>query len=277
MKIVKRKKILEITTLIIVLIITFVFIAPVLWQYISAFKSSDMVISNPPVFIFKPTLQNWIELEKTKQASNNLINSLIIISISTSIIIFLSLLSGYGLARFKFKGRNFIGLLVLVLTMIPVVVLLIPFYDVMRALGLIGTHAAIILVYVIFTLPFGIWLMRGFFLEVPIEIEEAAFIDGCSRIRVLFRIAVPLSKPGIFATIIFTIMFTWSDFVFAGILGSKSSHTLPVLASATLGKYHSAWGQLAAVTIMITLPVVIFAMFTQKHLVKGLTHGAVKG
>jgi multiple sugar transport system permease protein len=261
----------------VVLIITLAFIFPILWQYLGAFKKTNQVIAYPPVVKFRPTIESWVELEHSKQVIHHLKNSIINVGVSTIIILFLSSLSGYALARFHFRGRNFIGLMVLVLTMIPVVTLLIPFYDVMRLLGLIGSHGAIILVYVAFNLPFCVWLMRGYFLEIPIEIEEAAYIDGCSKLGVLVRIVLPLSKPGMVSATIFTLMMSWSDFIFAGTLGSKSSQTLPVIAAATQGKYSSEWGQLAALTIIITLPIVVFTLFTQQYLVKGLTHGAVKG
>ena len=161
--------------------------------------------------------------------------------------------------------------------MVPTVTLLIPLYDIMRKIGLLGTHAAIIIVYIIFILPFNIWLMRGFFTGIPVEIEEAALIDGCSNFGVLLKIIVPLSKPGIFATIMFSIMMTWGDFVFAGTLGSRTSFTLPVIAASIEGKFGSSWGQLAFLVLIITMPMIVFTIFTQKYLVEGLTHGAIKG
>jgi multiple sugar transport system permease protein len=272
-----KRKLKNFIYFLVVLIITLAFIFPILWQYLGAFKKTNQVIAYPPVVKFRPTIESWVELEHSKQVIHHLKNSIINVGVSTIIILFLSSLSGYALARFHFRGRNFIGLMVLVLTMIPVVTLLIPFYDVMRLLGLIGSHGAIILVYVAFNLPFCVWLMRGYFLEIPIEVEEAAYIDGCSKLGVLMRIVLPLSKPGMVSATIFTLMMSWSDFIFAGTLGSKSSQTLPVIAAATQGKYSSEWGQLAALTIIITLPIVVFTLFTQQYLVKGLTHGAVKG
>jgi multiple sugar transport system permease protein len=161
--------------------------------------------------------------------------------------------------------------------MVPSVSLLIPIYDIIMKIGLIGTYGAIILVYVVFVLPFSIWLMRGFFAEVPIEVEEAAAIDGCNKIGIFIRIVLPLSKPGIFANVIFTLMMLWGDFVFAGILGNKRTYTLPVIAAATEGKYGAEWGQLAALVVVITIPMLFFAIFAQKYLIKGLTMGAVKG
>ena len=274
---INRRKVINAVLFTVTLIITVMFLFPILWQYMGAFKPPNAVIKLPPVFFFKPSMNNFIELESTKQALFHLKNSVIIVGISTFIALILSIMGGYALARINIKGGKQLGFLMLVLTMVPTVTLLIPIYDIMRKIGLIGTHSAVILVYIVLILPFNIWLMRGFFKGIPIEIEEAALIDGCSNFGVLLRIVVPISKPGIFATIIFSLMMSWGDFVFAGILGSKFSHTLPVIGAAIEGKYGSGWGQLAFLTLIITLPMIIFTVFTQQYLVEGLTHGAVKG
>ncbi len=274
---IKRKNIIIIISFIVVLMVTIIFISPILWQYTGAFKPTNEVIAYPPVFFFRPALNNFIDLFQEKQALTNLKNSIIIVSISTFIGLCLSITAGYALARINIKGGKQIGFLMLVLVMVPTVTLLIPFYDIMSKIGLLGTHLAIIIVYVIFILPFNIWLLQGFFKTIPKEIEEAALMDGCSNFGVLFRIFIPISKPGIFATVIFSVMMTWGDFVFAGILGSKSSYTLAVIGASIEGKFGSSWGQLAALTLMITLPMAIFTIFTQKYLVEGLTFGAVKG
>lgn len=277
MKTVNKKTIINIITFIIVLSVTFFFILPLLWQYIGSFKSGIDIVKTPPVFIFKPSVQSWVELQTYKQVIKNLRNSLIIVGVSIIINIILSIITGYSLARFKYKGRNVIGFLILILTMVPSVTLLIPIYTIMINLDLIGKHIAIIITYIVFALPFSIWIMRSFFVELPIEIEEAALIDGCTRFGVLVKIVVPISKPGIFATVVFSLMMLWGDFVFAGILGDKSSYTLPVIGAMTTGKFGAEWGQLAALTIVISIPMLIFALFTQKYLVQGLTMGAVKG
>ena len=274
---INRRKMLSIITFIVVLLVTIFFIFPILWEYVSAFKPANQVITMPPTFIFQPSFENAITLERTKQALHHLRNSVIIVGVSTALSVVLSLLAGYSLARFEFKAGRHLGFLLLVLTMVPTVTLLIPIYDIMRKINLIGTHISIILVYTALILPFNIWLMRGFFLGVPRDIEEAALIDGCSRFNVLLKIVIPISKPGIFATIIFSLMMSWGDFIFAGVLGSKSSFTLPVIGAAMQGKYGSTWGELAFLTLMITIPMIIFTIFTQKYLVEGLTHGAVKG
>ena len=274
---INRKNIRNIILFIIGLFVVLMFILPIVWQYMGALKPTSQVIALPPVFVFKPSLDNFIDLQREKQAMFNLKNSLIIISIATFINMVLSITAGYALARINIKGGKKIAFLMLVLTMVPTVTLLIPLYDIMTKIGLLGSHAAIIIVYIIFILPFNIWLMKGFFKSIPVEIEEAALIDGCSNMGVLLRIVVPLSKPGIFATIIFSVMMSWGDFVFAGILGSKSSFTLPVIAASIEGKFGSSWGQLAFLVLIITLPMIIFTIFTQKYLVEGLTFGAVKG
>lgn len=274
---IKRKTVISIISFTVVLIITCFFIFPILWQYIGAFKSGKEVVAMPPVYFFKPSFQSWIELQNTKQVLLHLRNSIVIVGIAILLNILLSVITGYSLARFSYKGRNKLGFIILTLTMIPSVSLLIPIYDIMIKINLIGTHLALILIYLVFSLPFSVWLMRGFFAEIPVEIEEAGLIDGCSRFGVLIRIVMPISKPGIFATVIFSLMMIWGDFVFAGIIGSKDSFTLPVIAAMTTGKFGSEWGQLAALTVVITLPMLLFAMLIQKHLVKALTMGAVKG
>jgi len=272
-----RRNIGKIVIFAAVFIITVAFMLPIIWQYISAFKPPQAVMAYPPTLKFKPTLTNYYDLQETRQVLRHLKNSILIVGGATAISVFMSILAGYSLARFQFKGGKNIAFILLILTMIPTITLIIPIYDIMRKIQLLGSPFAIILVYIAIILPFNIWLMRGFFTGVPKDIEEAALIDGCSRIRVLFNIVIPISKPGIFATTIFSLMFAWGDFVFAGVLGNKSSFTLPVIGAQIEGKYGSTWGQLAALVLVISLPMILFSIFAQKYLVEGLTHGAVKG
>ncbi|KKK79423.1 hypothetical protein LCGC14_2833650, partial [marine sediment metagenome] len=166
---------------------------------------------------------------------------------------------------------------VLTTNMIPPAVILLPLFLFARKLNLYDTHSMMIIVYVAYNLAFVIWMLRSFFLEIPKEIEESALIDGCSRLGVLFRIVLPLSAPAIAATAILAFIFSWNEFIIALVLTSRNAFTLPILATGLISAKGILWGEIAATSTFITIPEVIFIFFAQKHIVRGLTMGAVKG
>jgi len=203
-------------------------------------------------------------------------NSTIVVSLTTLISLALGTLAAYGLARFQFPRREDIAFWILSLRMLPPMAVVIPFFLLGRFIGLLDTHILLIIVDLSFNIPFTVWMMRGFIEEIPQEVEEAAWIDGCSRIQGLFRVVFPLILPGIAATAIFCVIQSWNEFALAFFLTSFNARTVPTTVTFFLSVLGVIWGEMAAVGVVATAPVLLFALLVQKYLVRGLTLGALK-
>jgi multiple sugar transport system permease protein len=269
---------------------------PVFWSYLSSFKPPEEIFVLPPKLFFTPTLHNYevvlglklgTEMEGVTEVQGGtgvgsqfpryLLNSLIVSGGTTILALTIGCMAAYSLARFRFTGKRYILLGIIFVRMIPGVVLIVPFYVIWRSLGLIDTHLGLIIAYLSFGLPFVIWMMRGFFVDIPVELEEAAMIDGASRLMALYKIVLPLAAPGMAATAIFALLLSWNEFLFAVLLTSEHSKTLsPSILNYVTDKA-ILWGRLYAAGSMIMLPVLIFSLVVQKHIARGLTGGAVKG
>ena len=192
----------------------------------------------------------------------------------------LAVLAGYALSRFTHKIRVF-GLysrLLIVLQMFPIILLLIPLFIIFKSIGILNTRLPAILIYITITLPFSIWLMTGFFDGIPVELEEAGIIDGCSQFQSFYLLVLPVSSPGVAAIAIFSFIFCWNEYLLASIfLKQDSLRTLPIGLQTFIQQYTSAWGSLMAASTLTIIPTVIFLIFMQKYIVQGLTAGAVKG
>jgi multiple sugar transport system permease protein len=271
-------------------------IFPVAWSYLNSFKPPEQIFDLPPRLIFTPTLHNYAVvfglqvgseaegISQTQEATGVVselpryfLNSLIV-SIGTMVLsLALGCLAAYSLARFRFSAKRYMLMGILLVRMVPAVVLVIPIYTLWRGFGLLDTHAGLILAYLSFNLPFVIWMMRGFFVDIPVEIEEAALIDGCSRLSALVRVILPLAAPGIAATSIFALLLGWNEFLFAVLLTSDRAKTLTPAILNYVTDRAVLWGNLYAAASIVLLPVLIFSLAVQKHLARGLTGGAVKG
>ncbi|MBV9170940.1 MAG: carbohydrate ABC transporter permease [Chloroflexi bacterium] len=271
-------------------------IFPVFWGYLNSFKPPEQIFDLPPKLIFTPTLHNYAVIfglevgaeaegvTQTQQATGAVsqlpryfLNSLIISTGTMVLSLLLGCLAAYSLARFNFRAKRYMLLSVLFVRMVPAVVLVIPIYTLWRALGLLDTHQGLILAYLSFNLPFVIWMMRGFFVDIPVEIEEAALIDGCSRLSALVRVILPLAAPGMAATAIFALLLGWNEFLFAVLLTADKAKTLTPAILNYVTDRAVLWGNLYAAASIVLLPVLIFSLAVQKHLARGLTGGAVKG
>ena len=271
-------------------------IFPVAWSYLNSFKPPEQIFDLPPRLIFTPTLHNYAVvfglqvgseaegISQTQEATGVVselpryfLNSLIV-SIGTMVLsLALGCLAAYSLARFRFSAKRYMLMGILLVRMVPAVVLVIPIYTLWRGFGLLDTHAGLILAYLSFNLPFVIWMMRGFFVDIPVEIEEAALIDGCSRLSALVRVILPLAAPGIAATSIFALLLGWNEFLFAVLLTSDKAKTLTPAILNYVTDRAVLWGNLYAAASIVLLPVLIFSLAVQKHLARGLTGGAVRG
>jgi multiple sugar transport system permease protein len=252
-------------------------LGPLLWMYSEAFKPAQFERVVPPVFVFVPTLENFVKLFQTTPFLAYLYNTLVISSITTVAALFFGSLAAYSFARFRYPGSDMLPLFYLVMRMLPRFVLVIPYYLLMQGLGLLNTHAALILAYSTFALPFVIWLMIGFFKEIPIELEEAGLVDGCTRVGVFYRIVVPLAAPGLAATAIFAFLLGWNELLFNLVLAGRDTRTLAQLPLTFTTDRGTEWGMVFSGGALTLLPVIVVALAMQKHIVRGMTMGAVKG
>lgn len=244
------------------------------WMIMSSLKTTVQITAYPPQWFFTPTFQNYIDVFVKNSFFEYLKNSTIIAVAAVGIGLIFGLPAAYSLARFKQAGFGFVILLVRIL---PGIVFLVPLFIIYRRLGLINTYTGIIATHIIVVLPTIIWIMTGFFEDVPRELEDAAMIDGCSRMSAFFRIILPLSRPGIVAVVILSFIASWNNFVFVLILGGSKTITLPMAVYNFMSFEDVNWGGLNAAATLITLPILLLSLLVQKHLARGLTMGAVKG
>ncbi len=252
-------------------------IGPVLWLFITSIKPDNIVSAMPPVLFFAPTLQNYQALIQSPDFSRYLVNTLIVASVTSLLASAIGFLSAYSFTRFRYRGSTFLPLFYLVVRMVPRISLVLPFYSLATWAGILNTKTALIVSYTAFALPFGIWMMIGFLQELPIDLEEAAAVDGCSRYQILTNIVMPLVAPGLATTAIFAFLLGWNEFLFSLILSGPESRTLPVMVAGFETDRGILWGQFSAAAVSIMLPVVAVALVLQRHIVRGLTMGAVKG
>ena len=264
-------------TLLVILILWAVL--PFLWMVSTAFKTTEETYTSPPLWIpHHPTIENFLYILKRGAFLTYFRNSVIVAVSTTVISIILSSLAGYSFSRFKFFGGHSLLLLFLITQMFPGALLIIPLFQIIKFLKLLDTLYALVLSHITFSLPLCTWLMKGFFDQIPRELEEAAMIDGCSRISAMIRVIFPLAFPGIIAASIFSFIGSWDEFVFAlTFTSSDEVRTLPIGLQRFIGSYEIYWNHLGAASVLTTIPVIILFLFIQKYMVKGLTAGSVKG
>jgi multiple sugar transport system permease protein len=267
----------------IVLLIVLVFcLFPILWVIGTSIKLPGEYLRNPPVWI--PQNPTPIHYQNVMAQRGNLAlkNSVIIATGATFFSMLVGSLAAYSLARLNTGGRHF-AFWLLSQRMMPPVVLIVPFFLLLRELGQINpafgldSHAALIALYTVFNLPFVIWMMRSYFEAVPAEIEESAQVDGATRMRSFWSITLPLALPGLIATGTFAFIFSWMEFLFAVVFTRTKAVTLPVAIACFSGSQGSNWGQASALAVVAMLPVFALAMLVQRHFVRGLTLGAIRG
>jgi multiple sugar transport system permease protein len=261
--------------LIVLVIILIVF--PVLWTVLTSFKERVAIFSMPPVWLFKPTVRNYVDAFTLKPVSRALINSSIIALLTTLISVAAGSMGAYAAARFRFRGSREIPIIVLFGRMIPSITFVVPYFILIRRLGLLDTHLGVILSHIGFNLPFALLLLRSFFASIPRDLEQAAIIDGCTLWGGFWRIALPLAAPGIATTTIFCLLYSWNEFLFALILTSTKSQTLPIIAASFITPIGIEWGQIFSMVVITMAPMVVLGVLIRNHFVKGLTMGALKG
>jgi len=268
---------LQLYLLIILVLIVIAF--PVYWLISTSVKPSIESLTNPPTYIpSRLVFDNYIAVLKSENVKF-LVNSLIVALASTVLTSVLGAMAAYALSKnyIAFAIRRGLMLWILVTRIFPPITTAIPYYVIIKNLGLADTYAALIITYVSYGLPFVIWLMLGFFQDLPADIEKAAIVDGCSMWQRFRQVVLPLTLPGLAVTAIFAFIYSWNEFLYASILTSFTAKTLPVVISTFISDQYLRWGEMSAMGSMMIIPVMIFALATQKYLVRGLTFGAVKG
>ena len=228
------------------------------------------------MFAFPPTLDNYIELFDGYGYGPLMLNSLLIAGGATALSIFLGCLAAYALARSTLRGREQISLWILSLRMLPPIAVVVPFYLILSGSALLDSYIGVILVYLSFSLPFAVWMLQGFFSEVPRSIDEAASADGAGPLKILFAFIVPLCRGGIAVTTLFTFVFAWNEFLFAFLLTKERWVTLPVRLGSTITPFQTDWGSLTAGAIVSFLPLIIVVFLLQREMVRGVSLGAVR-
>jgi multiple sugar transport system permease protein len=250
------------------------FMLPFLWMLLGSFKTTVDFLSYPPVWLFQPTLENYRQVFADNAFARYVLNSLVVAAGATFFGLLLGIPAAYALARWR---RNALGIVLLAARMAPGIAFLIPLFVLFLQFHLVGSYVSLIASHLIFTLPLTVWLMVGFIEALPVEIEHAALMDGCSVPGVLIRVVVPLTAQGIAATSILSFIASWNNFLFALVLANENTKTLPVAVLGYIGYTSIQWGTLMAASCLITTPVLVLALCVQKYIVRGLIAGAVTG
>jgi multiple sugar transport system permease protein len=254
-----------------------VFMAPLLWVVGLSFKTRSQIFTTPPMLVWRPTLENYAAVLTRGEFLSAFANSLIVSTGAVALSLAVGVPAAYAFARVQFRGRGFIFFSLLVMRMLPPIAVLVPLYALFNKAGLVNTRFALVIAYTTFSLPLIVWIMRGFFEDLPAELEEAARVDGATRGGAFFRVMLPLARPGLVTAAILSLLLAWNDFLFAAVLTSNATQTLPVLLASYAGADTGVdWGSIAASGVLVVLPVILFSFAVQRHLVTGLSAGAVK-
>ena len=251
---------------------------PVLWALLTSFKTERDVLAYPPTLIFSPTMVNYRDvLLGATTIFPNLVSSFIIALLATALTMLIAVPAAYALARLNLPGRKAGGFYILATQMLPPVGLVIPYFLVLQKVGWLDTYRGLVIIYLTFSLPFAIWLLVSYFEDIPREMEEAALIDRAGRLRALLYVILPQVRGGIAVTVIFVFLNAWNEFLFAVVLGGNRVRPVTVAMFNFISVEQTLWAKLAAAAMIAMAPVILLGLIAQRHIVKGLTVGAVKG
>ncbi|MGI9422917.1 MAG: carbohydrate ABC transporter permease [Hyphomicrobiaceae bacterium] len=250
-----------------------------IWVMVStSFKNEVTIFEGKPIwFFFVPTMDNYDYIWGRGKFDRYLVNSVIVASVSTFLTLFLGGLCAYALARSEFRGRQFLANATLLVRMVPPAVLAVPAFAMVATFSIDNDLAVLIFFYTALNLPFAIWLLFGFYKQIPVELEEAAIVDGASPLQVFFRVLLPLMKSGYAVAGIFTFRIAWNEFILALLLTGRNTRTLPVAVSGFLTDTGVEWGRIMAMGTLIVIPPLLFTFFAARQIIAGMTAGAVKG
>jgi len=251
-------------------------IIPMILIALQSIKPRILIFSDPPVFIFPPTPDHYFYIFTRQNIPLYMKNSLIISLSATALCLVLGTMSAYAFSALRLPGKKLWAVMILITRMVPIGTLMVPIYVIMRLFHLSNTYFAVIITHAVLNLAFVIWMMWSFFDDVPVELGQAAMVDGCSRIQSFIRISLPLASAGLAATGILTMLNSWNEFMFALILSSNTTRTLPISISNFMGVAID-WGGSSAAAVVACVPIFAAGIFIQKYLIRGLTVGAIKG
>ena len=254
-------------------------ITPILWMLLTSLKSNREITQETSLVPQALTTANYVSLFNGREFGSYLTNSVIVTFASVAIALVLGTMAAYVLARFRLRAgmHRYVGFSLLMVRLMPPIVIIIPLFLVVQRFGLLNTQVSLIVVYAAFNVTIVVWMMESFFREIPVDLEEAAMVDGDTRFTAFRRIVLPLAAPGLVATGIFAVITTYNEFLFALVLTSTpAAETMPVGAATLIGRINVDWGAMSAAGVIGALPIVAFSLLVQRHLVRGLTMGAVK-
>jgi multiple sugar transport system permease protein len=261
--------------LLVIIIVAFLF--PIYWIFTGSFKTNAEFFSNPPKMVAEHyNFQYYINILKSPLGHKSVIDSLIVAIVGSILTLIISIPASYALARYKVGGTQ-ISFFILAQLFLPPVIGLIPLFFIFKTIGLLNTYYVLFISYLFFNLPFAVWIMKGFFEEIPFDLEQAAMVDGHSRFRVFFKIALPLAKPGIAVIALFSFIFSWNEMMFASIFVRNAVKTIPPAILALAYDNLAIRGEIQALAIITLIPGLVLAVVMQKYIVRGLSFGAIKG
>jgi multiple sugar transport system permease protein len=260
-----------------VLVFVILALTPYLWMVLTSFKDRLEVQADKPVWTFTPSLEHYRGVFIDKKYLPLVWNSVFIAAGTTILSLAIGVPAAYVFARSRFRGKEDLFFFFLTTRMAPAISVVVPMYLLFNKLGLLDTRLVVVLAHSTFNLSLVVWMMRGFFADIPPQMDEAAQLDGHTRAGAFFRVLLPLAAPGIAATAVLCFILSWNEFLYAFILASFESRTLTVGIPGLVTPHGTLWGQVAAVAVVATLPIILFTIVVQRHLVRGLTFGAVKG
>ncbi len=271
-----RKTIINIIKGLIIVCVCFYILFPFLWMVMVSLRNR-VDIFNPGNLLVAPILDNYRTIVKENNILSYFYNSFMVVVFTTLVSLVIGSFAAYGFARYEWKQKEDRAFFALSQKFLPAMAVVIPYFLMAAFFKLLDTRLVLVICYTTFNIPFTIWMMRGFIEELPRELEDSAFVDGCTRLQTIYKIILPLVAPGMVATAIFCIINSWNEFVFANFLTSINSKTIPTSVMMYLSVSGVKWGEMSATGVMASIPVLVFAIAVQKHMIRGLTFGAVKG
>jgi multiple sugar transport system permease protein len=252
---------------------------PIAWMVVVSFQTEAETYQTPLSWLpSRIDFRNYATMWQSLDFQTFFFNTAIVAGATTVIAVLVSAPAGYALTRYKFRGAEAYGTFLLATQMFPRVVLIVPYFILMRSLGLINTYPALIMIYVSFAVPFCVWMLRGHFQSIPADLDEAALVDGCGPLAAFWKIVLPLCLPGVAATAMFAFLLGWNEFLFALVLTTDQKMAVITLGLASLiGEYKTQWNELMAATVVSSIPAIILYAILERFLVTGLTSGATKG
>ncbi len=271
--------------LFVILVALVAVLLPIFWMLVTSFKTQPEIFRMPPTVIpLEPTLRNYAEILNGGLSTSIAFlryfrNSLVVSILTVAVTLLLATPASYAFSRVPFRGKRSFIYFILVSQMLPVVLILIPLYRALLGLGLLSTYVGLVIPYLMFTLPFSIWMLKGYFDTIPRELDEAAKVDGCTRMQAMTRVILPNVMPGITATAIVTFIQAWDEFIISlTVMDKDVMRTLPVgMIQTFVGEFTIRWGQMMAASVIAAVPVVLIFIFLSRYLIGGLVAGAVKG